>query len=153
MEESSQSCQCEDWWANTSLQQVEPATARRSKTGSNHMMLAAFLASPVSFCFFFLSCFYTSRQRERSFPLSASSVALSVCLSTASPSLSPSASLFLPSSSLLILFISHIDGPQRHSAELSDLNKCLRLEPGLSCGLGCQIGSRCSSRTVCDTTF
>lgn len=32
--------------------------------------------------------------------------------------------------------------------EMSDLNKCLRLEPGLSCGLGCQRGSRCSSHSV-----
>lgn len=57
-------------------------------------------------------------------------------------------SLSLPTSFCLILFISHRDGPQRHSAELSDLNKCLRLELGLSCGLGCRRRSRCSSRTV-----
>lgn len=58
-------------------------------------------------------------------------------------------SLPLPlSSSFLILFISHRDAPQRHSAELSDLNKCLRLELGLSCGLGCRCGSQSSSHFV-----
>lgn len=57
-------------------------------------------------------------------------------------------SRFLPSSSFLILFISHRDGPQRHPVELSDLNKCLRLEPGLSCGLGCRCGSRRSSHSA-----
>lgn len=56
-------------------------------------------------------------------------------------------SLFLPSlsffSSFLILFISRRDAPQRHPAELSDLNKCLRLEPALSCGLCCRCGRQC----------
>ena len=70
------------------------------------------------------------------------SVSVSICVSPwpslLSPSLSLGWSLFLlPPSSFLILFISRRDAPQRHSAELSDLNKCLRLEPGLSCGLGC----------------
>lgn len=52
------------------------------------------------------------------------------------------------SSSFLILFISGRDAPQRHSAELSDLNKCLWLERGLSCGLGCCCRSRCSSHSA-----
>lgn len=57
-------------------------------------------------------------------------------------------SLFLPRSSFLVLFISRGDGPQRRSAELSDLNKCLRLELRLSCGLGRRRGSRCWSHSV-----
>lgn len=53
-----------------------------------------------------------------------------------------------PPSSFLILFISHSDAPRRHSAKLSDLNKCLRLERGLSCGLGRRCGSQCSSNSI-----
>lgn len=56
--------------------------------------------------------------------------------------------LLLLSSFPNLFIVSHRDGPQRHWTELSDLNKCLRLESGLSCGLGCQSGSRHVSQSV-----
>lgn len=70
----------------------------------------------------------------------------SECIARRSLCMSPHLSFFPRRPFWFFLYLG--DGPQRHSAELSDLNKCLRLELGLSCGLGCQRGSRCSSRTV-----
>ena len=81
-------------------------------------------------------------------PLVSGCIYVSLWPPLLSPSESLGWSLFLPSFSFLILFISHRDAPQRPSVELSDLNKCLRLEPGLSCGLGCWCGSRCSSHSA-----
>ena len=99
------------------------------------------------FCFFVSGCVFVSRCVCLSVPLSLS-LYLSLWPSLLSLSTSLCRSLLLHSSSFLILFISRRDGPQRRSVELSDLNKCLRLEPGLSCGLGCLRGRRCSSHSI-----
>lgn len=84
------------------------------------------------------------------FPLQLCLLSLFMSLCGLATSLSASLGWsLLPLSSFLNLFIvSHRDGPQRHWAELSDLNKCLRLESGLSCGLGCQSGSRHISQSI-----
>lgn len=91
---------------------------------------------------FLILCFWLRIHPSPSLSVSVSGLPFSLL------SISLGWSLFLPSCSFLILFISHRVGPQRHSVELSDLNKCLRLEPRLSCGLGCQCGSWCSSHSV-----
>lgn len=79
-------------------------------------------------------------------PLQLCPLSLVMSLSGLATSLSASLLPRLPFVNLFI--VSHRVGPQRHRAELSDLNKCLRLESGLSCGLGCQSGSRHVSQSV-----
>lgn len=118
---------CNHWGTGVPL----PLNADEQK--SNHF-------SSITQCLFFVSdCVFVFLHVSLCVSLWPSLLALSASLGW---------SLFLPSSPSLILFISHRDGPQRRSVELSDLNKCLRLEQGLSCGLGCQCGSWCLSHSV-----